>query len=65
MSAFLDALTVTAVLISVTVGFYSVYHKVASGKSPREESNYGSDNDVIELHREHLEEFRSFFYAVY
>ncbi|HHX35174.1 MAG TPA: sodium/proton antiporter NhaB [Gammaproteobacteria bacterium] len=60
LSAFLDALTVTAVLISVTVGFYSVYHKVASGKSPREASNYGSDTDVIELHREHLEEFRSF-----
>ena len=60
LSAFLDALTVTAVLISVTVGFYSVYHKVASGKSPREDSNYGSDTEVIELHREHLEEFRSF-----
>lgn len=60
LSAFLDALTVTAVLISVTVGFYSVYHKVASGKSPREDSNYGSDTEVIELHREHLEEFRAF-----
>lgn len=60
LSAFLDALTVTAVLISVTVGFYSVYHKVASGKSPREESNYAEDTDVIELHREHLEEFRAF-----
>lgn len=60
LSAFLDALTVTAVIISVAVGFYSVYHKVASGKNPREDSNYGSDSDVIELHREHLEEFRSF-----
>lgn len=60
LSAFLDALTVTAVLISVAVGFYSVYHKVASGKSPREESNYSSDTDVFELHREHLEEFRAF-----
>ena len=29
LSAFLDALTVTAVLISVCVGFYAVYHKVA------------------------------------
>ena len=60
LSAFLDALTVTAVLISVAVGFYSVYHKVASGKSPREDSNYDSDTDVIELHREDLEEFRAF-----
>ncbi|MDG2273567.1 MAG: sodium/proton antiporter, partial [Halioglobus sp.] len=32
LSAFLDALTVTAVLISVGVGFYAVYHKVASGQ---------------------------------
>ncbi|MEM7000320.1 MAG: sodium/proton antiporter, partial [Pseudomonadota bacterium] len=32
LSAFLDALTVTAVVISVAVGFYSVYHRVASGK---------------------------------
>src|SRR5690606_5245594 len=30
LSAFLDALTVTAVIISVAVGFYGVYHKVAS-----------------------------------
>ena len=33
LSAFLDALTVTAVLISVGVGFFSVYHKIASGKN--------------------------------
>ena len=33
LSAFLDALTVTAVIITVAAGFYSVYHKVASGKS--------------------------------
>ena len=33
LSAFLDALTVTAVLISVAVGFFSVYHRVASGKA--------------------------------
>ncbi|MCV5889295.1 sodium/proton antiporter, partial [Escherichia coli] len=31
LSAFLDALTVIAVVISVAVGFYSIYHKVASG----------------------------------
>ena len=32
LSAFLDALTVTAVLIAVGTGFFAVYHKVASGK---------------------------------
>ena len=31
LSAFLDALTVVAVIISVAMGFYGVYHKVASG----------------------------------
>jgi len=61
LSAFLDALTVTAVIITVTVGFYSVFHRVASGKSPNDQSSsYTSDGEVIELHREHLEEFRAF-----
>ena len=32
LSAFLDALTVVAVAITVGVGFYEVYHRVASGK---------------------------------
>lgn len=38
LSAFLDALTVTAVLISVTVGFYGVYHKIRSGSSDLDRS---------------------------
>lgn len=38
LSAFLDALTVTAVLISVTVGFYGVYHKIRSGSSDLDHS---------------------------
>ena len=61
LSAFLDALTVTAVIISVAVGFFSVYHKVASGKGyQHDDHNSGSDHDVIELHREDLEQFRAF-----
>ncbi|MCH8500119.1 MAG: sodium/proton antiporter NhaB [Marinobacter sp.] len=61
LSAFLDALTVTAVIISVTVGFYSVYHKVASGKGYHHDNhNAKSDKDVIELHREDLLNFRAF-----
>ncbi len=60
LSAFLDALTVTAVIISVGVGFFSVYHRVASGKNPREDSGVNSDQDVVELHREDLENFRAF-----
>lgn len=62
LSAFLDALTVTAVLISVSVGFYSVYHKVASGKKIQfsGDHDHGNDNEVHEFHREDLDKFRSF-----
>ncbi|MFK8048807.1 MAG: sodium/proton antiporter NhaB [Halioglobus sp.] len=61
LSAFLDALTVTAVLISVGIGFYSVYHKVASGKKLSHDDHDHSDDDgVEESHHEDLESFRSF-----
>jgi len=60
LSAFLDALTVTAVIITVAVGFYGVYHKVASGKKFHHEHDHGSDDEVIELHREDLAQFRAF-----
>ncbi len=60
LSAFLDALTVTAVLISVGVGFYAVYHKVASGKKIHQQHDHADDASVHEYHREDLENFRSF-----
>ncbi|WP_396587824.1 sodium/proton antiporter NhaB [Bermanella sp. R86510] len=61
LSAFLDALTVTAVIISVAVGFYSVYHKVASGKADQHKSHdYLQDSDVVDLHRKDLDDFRAF-----
>jgi NhaB family Na+:H+ antiporter len=61
LSAFLDALTVTAVIISVAVGFYSVYHKVASGRGYQHaDHNAQSDEHVIELHREDLVQFQAF-----
>jgi Na+:H+ antiporter, NhaB family len=60
LSAFLDALTVTAVVITVAAGFYGVYHKVASGKSFDTSHDAGTDTDVTELHREDLEQFRGF-----
>ncbi|GGC64583.1 Na(+)/H(+) antiporter NhaB [Marinobacter halophilus] len=61
LSAFLDALTVTAVIISVAVGFYSVYHKVASGRGyQHKDHNAQSDEHVIELHREDLVQFQAF-----
>ncbi len=57
LSAFLDALTVTAVLISVSVGFYGVYHKIHSGNSDFDNSGV---LDKKELSGETLEKFRSF-----
>ena len=61
LSAFLDALTVTAVIITVAVGFYGIYHKVASGKHfHHDHHDATADSEVDELHREDLEQFRSF-----
>jgi NhaB family Na+:H+ antiporter len=57
LSAFLDALTVTAVLISVAVGFYGVYHKIHSSEADYDASGV---KDKKELSGETLEQFRSF-----
>ncbi|GAB2883645.1 sodium/proton antiporter NhaB [Microbulbifer echini] len=61
LSAFLDALTVTAVLIAVAVGFYSVYHRVAS-QQPHHHHGHDHSNDehVVEYHREDLDQFRAY-----
>ena len=58
LSAFLDALTVVAVIISVAMGFYGVYHKVASGKNLQEAVDIADDNKI--KNHETLEKFRSF-----
>ena len=61
LSAFLDALTVTAVLISVAVGFYTVYHKVASGKRiTHDDHDHSDDQSVTGYHRADLDSFRAF-----
>ncbi len=60
LSAFLDALTVTAVLIAVAVGFYSVYHKAASGAKNNHNHDHTVDDNVHELHRSDLDNFRAF-----
>ena len=52
MSAFLDALTVMAVVIAVAAGFYGVYHRVASGKRADDERHDAAvDEHVHELER--------------
>ena len=61
LSAFLDALTVTAVLIGVTIGFYRICHAVASGSSFSNESHDYHDNSSINsLKVEELEDFKAF-----
>ena len=60
LSAFLDALTVTAVLISVGVGFYTVFHKFASGERRRYGHDNTDDSNVKEEFEQDLESFRAF-----
>ena len=61
LSAFLDALTVTAVLISVGVGFYAVFHRVASGSELLDKSHdHTRDASVQSDLQQDLETFRAF-----
>ena len=61
LSAFLDALTVVAVIITVTTGFYSIYHKVASGKPHHhDDHDHTVDDHFDRPTRSDLEEFRAF-----
>ncbi|SFF57897.1 sodium/proton antiporter, NhaB family [Fontimonas thermophila] len=60
LSAFLDALTVTAVVITVAFGFYGVYHRVASGRGFDDEHDQSDDALVHEQRRADLETFRAF-----
>jgi NhaB family Na+:H+ antiporter len=61
LSAFLDALTVTAVLIGVTIGFYRIYHAVASGSSFSDESHdYHANSSINTLKLDELENFKAF-----
>jgi len=64
LSAFLDALTVTAVIIIVAIGFYGVYHKVASGKKFHHQHDHGTDDEVHELQRADLMQFRAFLRSI-
>ena len=59
LSAFLDALTVTAVIITVAAGFYAVYHKVTSGKGLDEDHDHADDSGIGHETRSDLEEFRA------
>lgn len=58
LSAFLDALTVVAVVISVAVGFYGIYHKVASARP--DDDDMLDDSHIAQHYRDVLEQFRGF-----
>ena len=61
LSAFLDALTVTAVLIGVMIGFYRIYHAVISGSDFRNQQHDFKDNSQLNtVNEEELEKFRAF-----
>lgn len=60
LSAFLDALTVTAVIMAVAYGFYNVYHRYVSGKGQHDSHDLISDDSIKQKNREELQAFRSF-----
>jgi NhaB family Na+:H+ antiporter len=60
LSAFLDALTVIAVIISVGLGFYTIYHKIASGKEFHQDHDHTADDNVDVPKHGDLEKFRAF-----
>ena len=61
LSAFLDALTVTAVLIGVSIGFYRIYHTVSSGKPFSDDTHDFHDNTLLDPSiRSDLKQFRGF-----
>lgn len=60
LSAFLDALTVTAVIIAVAVGFFTVYHRVVSSGGDVHVYDQNDDGSVVDERRADLEQFRSY-----
>ncbi|QXX83942.1 sodium/proton antiporter NhaB [Providencia sp. R33] len=59
LSAFLDALTVIAVVISVSIGFYSIYHQYASNQHSDIDLQNDGFIDSCEK-KQTLEQFRAF-----
>lgn len=60
LSAFMDALSVVAVLITVGMAFYQVFHRHACGVHPEAEHDLERDEPLQEHHREDLLAFRAF-----
>lgn len=64
LSAFLDALTVAAVVIAVATGFYTLYHRFASGRGYDDDHDHDDDDLVHDRHRGDLDQFRAFLRSV-
>jgi NhaB family Na+:H+ antiporter len=60
LSAFLDALTVTAVIMTVATGLFAVFHKVSSGKGYHDPHDHGDDSSVGADRRPDLDQFRAY-----
>ena len=60
LSAFLDALTVTAVIIAVAYGFYDIYHRYASGNTAMHTHDLTADHSLKDTRRRELRMFRGF-----
>ena len=60
LSAFLDALTVTAVVITAATGFYSVYTKFASSMIEKLRDSQGEKEEFENQYHADLENFRGF-----
>lgn len=60
LSAFLDALTVTAVIIAVAYGFYDIYHRYASGNTAAHTHDLTEDSTLKDTRKRELKMFRGF-----
>jgi NhaB family Na+:H+ antiporter len=60
LSAFLDALTVVAVVVTVATGFYALYHRVASGRGEEDDHDPDNDDEVDAARCDELARFRRF-----
>ncbi len=60
LSAFLDALTIAAVVIAVALGFYTVFHRFASGRGYDDDHDHDDDELLSDPLRGDLDRFRAF-----
>ncbi len=59
LSALLDALTVMAVVVTVFLALFAIFHRFASARGQHDDHDPSNDDEVREHHRAELEQFRS------